>query len=41
MVTYNSRTYKTGSSCGGSNMDLKLINCEDKVYIESIILSNV
>ena len=35
MVKYNNRTDKTGSSHGGSNMNFKLMTCEDNIYVMS------
>ena len=41
MAKYDNRTYKTGSFRGGSNMNLKIITCEDKMYVASILKSYV
>ena len=38
---YNNRTYKNGSSCGGSNMNFNLITCKGKMYVELILQSYV
>ena len=34
---YNKCTYKTGTSCGGSNMHFKLILCKYRIYVASIL----
>ena len=34
-------TYHKGSFCGGSNIDLSLITCKDKIVIMSILQSYV
>ena len=41
MAKYDNRTYKTSSSCGGSNMNSKIITCEDKIYVVSVLQSYV
>ena len=41
MAKYKTVTYKKGSFCGGINMNLNLITCEDKSIILSIIQSYV
>ena len=41
MAKYNNRTYKTGSYRGGINLNFKLIMCENKICITSIIQTYV
>ena len=41
MAKDDNRTYKTGSSREGSNINLKLITCEDEVYVAEILQSCV
>ena len=38
---YEEGKYQKGSFCGGSNTNLNLITCEDKIFIPSILQSYV
>ena len=38
---YKDGTYQKGYFCGGSNFDLKLITCKDKIVIPSKLQSYV
>ena len=41
MDKYKDGTYHKGSFCGGSNIDINPIMCEDKIVIKSILQSYV
>ena len=41
ILKYKNGTYHNGYFRGGSNIDLKLITCEDKIVIMSNLQSNV
>ena len=41
ITKYKDGTYQKGSFCGGSNFDLKLITCKDKIVIPSKLQSYV
>ena len=41
MDKYKDGTYHKGSFCGGSNIDINLLMCEDKIVITSILQSYV
>ena len=41
MDKYKDSTYHKSYFCGGSNIDINLIMCEDKIVITSIIQSYV
>ena len=41
MYNYKYVIYNKGSFCGGSNVDLNLITCEDKIIIPEILQSYV
>ena len=41
MAKYENCIYKTSSFCGGSNIHLNLITCEDKIVIMSILKTYV
>ena len=41
MAKYDQIIYKTGSFCGGSNINLNLITCDNNFFIKLIIQSYV
>ena len=41
MAKYNNVTYHKGSFCGGSNIDLNLITCDNKIFIPEKLQSYV
>ena len=41
MAKYKEGTHHKGSFCGGSDNDLSLITCKDKIFIPSKIQSYV